>query len=117
MTAVVRGRRTTRMMRCFMRSRYGSGCGKGSSAAGDSADRQFRRTYVELKRHIRSAALLVGGGGMSLAILLSSWRGAGDGPVERLAHARRKLRRENWNVRVEVSGGDELGQLADSSIE
>jgi len=34
--------------------------------------------------------------------------------VERLAHAAQEVAAGNWNVRVEVSGGDELGQLADS---
>ncbi|MGA9508802.1 MAG: ATP-binding protein [Candidatus Sulfotelmatobacter sp.] len=74
-----------------------------------------RRTYVELKRHIRSAALLVGGGGIVLAILLSSWAAARvTKPVERLAHAAREVAAGKWDVRVEVSGSDELGQLADS---
>jgi signal transduction histidine kinase len=74
-----------------------------------------RRTYVELKRHIRSAALLVGGGGIVLAILLSSWAAARvTRPVERLAHAAQEVAAGNWNVQVEVSGGDELGQLAES---
>jgi signal transduction histidine kinase len=74
-----------------------------------------RRTYVELKRHIRSAALLVGGGGIVLAILLSSWAAARvTRPVERLAHAAQQVAAGNWDVRVDVSGRDELGQLADS---
>ena len=74
-----------------------------------------RRTYLELKRHIRSAALLVGGGGIFLAILLSSWAAARvTRPVEQLAHAAQEVAAGNWNARVEVSGEDELGQLADS---
>jgi two-component system, NtrC family, nitrogen regulation sensor histidine kinase NtrY len=74
-----------------------------------------RRTYVELKRHIRSAALLVGGGGIVLAILLSSWAAARvTRPVERLANAALEVAAGNWDVRVDVSGSDELGQLADS---
>jgi two-component system nitrogen regulation sensor histidine kinase NtrY len=74
-----------------------------------------RRTYVELKRHIRSAALLVGGGGILLAILLSSWAAARvTRPVEQLAHAAQEVAEGNWNVRVDVLGDDELGQLADS---
>ena len=74
-----------------------------------------RRTYVELKRHIRSAALMVGGGGIFLAILLSSWAAARvTRPVEQLAHAAQEVAAGNWNARVEVSGEDELGQLADS---
>jgi two-component system nitrogen regulation sensor histidine kinase NtrY len=74
-----------------------------------------RRTYVELKRHIRSAALLVGGGGIFLAVLLSSWAAARvTRPVEQLAHAAQEVAAGNWNARVDVSGEDELGQLADS---
>src|SRR5271167_2821595 len=74
-----------------------------------------RRTYVELKRHIRSAALLVGGVGIVLAILLSSWVAARvTRPVEQLAHAAQEVAEGNWNARVDVLGDDELGQLADS---
>jgi len=74
-----------------------------------------RRTYVELMRKIRSAALMVGGGGILLAILLSSWAAARvTRPVEQLAHAAREVAEGNWNARVDVLGDDELGQLADS---
>jgi signal transduction histidine kinase len=74
-----------------------------------------RRNYVELKRRIRSAALLVGGGGIAIAILLSSWAAARvTRPVEQLAHAAQEVALGNWNVRVDVLGTDELSQLADS---
>jgi two-component system nitrogen regulation sensor histidine kinase NtrY len=74
-----------------------------------------RRTYVELKRHIRSAALLVGGGGIVLAILLGTWAAARvTRPVEQLAHAAQEVAAGNWDVRVDVTSWDELGQLADS---
>jgi two-component system nitrogen regulation sensor histidine kinase NtrY len=74
-----------------------------------------RRSYVELMRHIRSAALMVGGGGILLAILLSSWAAARvTRPVEQLAHAAQEVAQGNWNARVDVLGDDELGQLADS---
>jgi signal transduction histidine kinase len=74
-----------------------------------------RRSYVELKRHIRDSALLVGGGGILLAILLSSWAAARvTRPVEQLARAAQEVTAGNWNARVEVSGEDEVGQLADS---
>jgi two-component system nitrogen regulation sensor histidine kinase NtrY len=74
-----------------------------------------RRTYVELMRHIRSAALMVAGGGILLAILLSSWAAARvTRPVVQLAHAAQEVASGNWNVRVDVLGDDELGQLADS---
>jgi two-component system, NtrC family, nitrogen regulation sensor histidine kinase NtrY len=74
-----------------------------------------RRTYVDLMQHIRSAALMVGGGGILLAILLSSWTAARvTRPVEQLAQAAQEVAAGNWNARVDVNGDDELGQLADS---
>jgi signal transduction histidine kinase len=74
-----------------------------------------RRSYVELKRHIRDSALLVGGGGIVLAILLSNWAAARvTRPIEQLALAAQDVAGGNWSVQVEVSGGDEVGQLAES---
>jgi two-component system, NtrC family, nitrogen regulation sensor histidine kinase NtrY len=74
-----------------------------------------RRSYVELKRRIRDSALLVGGGGIVLAILLSSWAAARvTRPVEQLAKAAHEVAAGNWNTQVEVSGSDEVGQLAES---
>jgi two-component system nitrogen regulation sensor histidine kinase NtrY len=74
-----------------------------------------RRTYVELMQRIRSAAFMVAGGGILLAILLSSWAAARvTRPVEQLARAAQEVAAGNWNVRVDVLGDDELGQLADS---
>jgi signal transduction histidine kinase len=74
-----------------------------------------RRPYVELMRHIRSAALMAGGGGILLAILLSSWVAARvTRPVEQLAYAAGEVAAGNWYARVDVLSGDELGQLADS---
>jgi two-component system, NtrC family, nitrogen regulation sensor histidine kinase NtrY len=73
------------------------------------------RSYVALMRHIRSAALMVGIGGILLAILLSSWAAARvTYPVEQLAGAAQEVAAGNWNARVEVSGKDELAQLAES---
>jgi len=74
-----------------------------------------RRSYVELMRHIRSAALMVGGSGILLAILLSSWAAARvTRPVEQLARAAQEVAAGNWDTRVAVAGGDELSQLAES---
>jgi signal transduction histidine kinase len=74
-----------------------------------------RRSYVGLIRHIRSAAFMVGGAGILLAILLSSWAAARvTRPVEQLAHAAQEVAEGNWNTRVDITGADELGQLADS---
>jgi len=94
---------------------FGAGAGRERPLLAILLVGNSRRTYVELKRHIRAAALLVGGGGIVLAILLSSWVAARvTRPVERLAHAAQEVAAGNWDVRVEVTGADELGQLADS---
>ena len=74
-----------------------------------------RRPYVELRQRIRSAALLVGGGGILLAILLSGWAAARvTRPVEQLASAAREVAAGNWNTQVEVNSSDEFGELAES---
>jgi signal transduction histidine kinase len=74
-----------------------------------------RRSYVELKRRIRASALLVGGGGIILAILFSSWAAARvTRRVEQLAHAAHDVADGHWDTRVEVHGGDEVAQLAES---
>jgi nitrogen fixation/metabolism regulation signal transduction histidine kinase len=74
-----------------------------------------RRSYVELKRRIRDAALLAGGGGIVLAILLSSWASARvTRPVVQLAQAAQDVAAGNWNARVFVEGHDEVAQLAES---
>jgi signal transduction histidine kinase len=74
-----------------------------------------RRSYVELKRRIGESALLVGGGGILVAILLSSWAAARvTRPVEQLARAARDIGAGNWDARVEVHGSDEVAQLAES---
>jgi two-component system, NtrC family, nitrogen regulation sensor histidine kinase NtrY len=74
-----------------------------------------RRSYVELKRRIRESALLVGGGGIFVAILLSSWASARvTRPVEELARAAREVTAGNWNASVEVVGHDEVAELAES---
>ena len=74
-----------------------------------------RRPYVELKRRIRAAALLAGGGGIILAILLSSWAAARvTRPVEQLARAAQNVAAGEWDTRVDVQGGDEIAQLAES---
>lgn len=74
-----------------------------------------RRSYVEVKRHIQSAAMLVGGTGILLAVLLSSWAAARfTRPVEELAAAAREVAAGNLQTRVEVTAGDEIGDLAET---
>jgi signal transduction histidine kinase len=74
-----------------------------------------RRPYVELRQHIRSAALLSGAAGIVLAILLSGWASTRvTRPVQQLARAARQVASGNWNTQVAVSSSDELGELAES---
>ncbi len=74
-----------------------------------------RRSYVELKRRIRNSALLVGGAGIFLALLVGSWAAARvTRPIEQLAQAAQEVTAGNWNASVEVAGRDEVAQLAES---
>jgi two-component system, NtrC family, nitrogen regulation sensor histidine kinase NtrY len=74
-----------------------------------------RRPYVELRRHIRYAALLAGSAGIVLAILFSGWAAARViRPVEQLADAAREVAAGNWSTQVAVTSADELGELAES---
>jgi signal transduction histidine kinase len=74
-----------------------------------------RRSYVEVKRRIQSAALLVGGAGILLAVLLSSWAAARfTRPVEDLAAAAREVAAGNLRAHVEVTSSDEIGDLAEA---
>lgn len=72
-----------------------------------------RRPLVELQRRIVSATLLVGGIGLLLAILLSSWLAARvTHPIGELAKASRRVAAGDWETRVEIASTDELGELA-----
>ncbi len=72
-----------------------------------------RRPLVELQRRIFSATLLVGGVGLLLAILLSSWLAARvTHPIEELANASRRVAAGDWDTKVDVASSDELGELA-----
>jgi signal transduction histidine kinase len=74
-----------------------------------------RRSLIELQRHIGAFALLAGGIGILLAILLSGWVAARvTQPIERLAQAAREVAAGNWDARVEITSRDEVGQLAES---
>jgi two-component system, NtrC family, nitrogen regulation sensor histidine kinase NtrY len=76
---------------------------------------QSRRTYVELTRRIRDAALLAAGGGIVLALFLSGWAAARvTRPIEQLAGAAQSVAGGNWDTRVQVNGHDEVAQLASS---
>ena len=72
-----------------------------------------RRTYVDLERRIRSAALLVGGAGIIVAVLLSGWVASRvTRPVEQLASAARLVAEGNWDTQVRTTSSDEVGELA-----
>jgi two-component system nitrogen regulation sensor histidine kinase NtrY len=74
-----------------------------------------RRPYVELRQHINSAALLVGGGGILLTILLSGWAaGRVTRPLRELARATENVAGGNWQTQVWITSDDEVGKLADS---
>ncbi|MBZ5567022.1 MAG: HAMP domain-containing protein [Acidobacteriia bacterium] len=74
-----------------------------------------RRGLIELQRHIGAFALIVGGIGILLAILLSGWVAARvTQPIERLAEAAREVAAGHWETQVEVASHDEIGQLAES---
>jgi two-component system, NtrC family, nitrogen regulation sensor histidine kinase NtrY len=74
-----------------------------------------RRPYIELRQHIRSAAVLAGGAGIVLAVLFSGWAASRvTRPVERLAEAAREITAGNWNTQVPVTSADELGALAET---
>ncbi len=92
------------------------GVGKDRPLLGILLIGNSRRQYVELKRRIRDSALLAGGGGIVLAILLSSWAAARvTRPVEQLALAAQNVAAGNWDSSVEVAGWhDEVAQLAES---
>ena len=74
-----------------------------------------QRPYIQLRARIRSAVLLIGGSGILMAVVLSTWIAARvTRPVEQLASAAQQVADGDWNTQVPVSSNDELGQLAES---
>ncbi len=74
-----------------------------------------RRPLVELQRRVVSASLLVGGVGLLVAILLSSWLAARvSQPLVALADGARRVAAGDWETRVTVASRDELGELAEA---
>ncbi len=72
-----------------------------------------RAEVVTLERRIRLLALGVVAVGVLLGILLSWWGAAGvTRPVRKLVEGAREVSAGNWNARVAVRGGNEIGQLA-----
>jgi nitrogen fixation/metabolism regulation signal transduction histidine kinase len=76
---------------------------------------QSRRELVQFLYDIRSVALVVGGIGILIAILVSIWMAARiTRPVEDLANAAREVGAGYLNTRVEIPNTDEIGELAEA---
>jgi signal transduction histidine kinase len=72
-----------------------------------------RAELVRLERHIGSVALLIGGAGILIVVLLSGWVAARmTRPVEQLASGAREVAGGNWRATVDVKSHDEIGELA-----
>jgi len=72
-----------------------------------------QRPLIELQRQVVSAALLVGGAGILVAVLASLWFAARiTRPVVSLAEAARRVAAGDLYAKVEVESSDELGELA-----
>ncbi len=72
-----------------------------------------RRPLVELQRQVVSAALLVGGAGILVAVLASLWFATRiTRPIVSLADAARRVASGDLYAKVEVESSDELGELA-----
>jgi signal transduction histidine kinase len=87
--------------------------GRSSELLGVLLVGSSRREIVEVQNFIRSIALVAGGVGVLLAVLLSWWAAARiTHPVEQLAGAARNVAAGNWSVRVDSQSSDEVGDLA-----
>jgi len=74
-----------------------------------------RRELVAQLAFIRSLAIVVGGAGILLGMILSWWIAARvTRPIVRLARAADAVAAGNWGARVPVRGRDEVGRLADA---
>ena len=72
-----------------------------------------RRQVVTLIHSIRNVGLLVGAGGIFLALVLASWATARVArPVKLLAEGAAEVARGNWDTSVEIRSRDEIGKLA-----
>jgi signal transduction histidine kinase len=72
-----------------------------------------RRPLIELQRQVVSAAMLVGGAGIMVAVITSLWFAARvTRPVVSLADAARRVAAGDLAAKVDVESHDELGELA-----
>lgn len=73
------------------------------------------RARLEVTRHIRYVALIVGGMGIIVGLLLGgALAGRVTGPVEDLAAAAGRVAEGDWKTVVEVKSADEVGKLAEA---
>ena len=73
----------------------------------------LRAEQVRLLRFLRWTQILVAGGGILLAVLVSLWTTARiTRPVEALAAGARAVAAGDWSTQVDVRSGDEIGALA-----
>lgn len=74
-----------------------------------------RRGMVEVQRHIRDIAFGVAGIGILFAVGASLWIAARiSKPIEELARAASQVAAGDWNTRVDLRAGDEIGVLGRS---
>jgi signal transduction histidine kinase len=72
-----------------------------------------RRDVVQMEKHIRLVAMLVGAAGVLLGLVLSGWAATqATRPVEQLADVAREVAAGNWWARVPITSNDEFGELA-----
>ena len=72
-----------------------------------------RRELVELENSLLWNGIAVAGSGIFIGMILSWWATARvTRPVRRLAESAGRVAAGDWNATVEVSSGDEIGQLA-----
>jgi two-component system, NtrC family, nitrogen regulation sensor histidine kinase NtrY len=72
-----------------------------------------RRELVEMEASLLRTGIVLGIGGILVGIALSWWATARvTRPVQALALSAEKVAAGNWGATVEVSSGDEIGQLA-----
>jgi signal transduction histidine kinase len=72
-----------------------------------------RKELVLLTNKIVKIAAAVGAGALFIGLLIAFWISARiTKPVEELAEAAREVAGGRWDTRIDVRGGDEIGQLA-----
>jgi signal transduction histidine kinase len=72
-----------------------------------------RREIVELERHIRTVAMLVGTTGVVLGLIFSGWAATwATRPVAQLTDGAREVAAGNWWAQVPITSKDEFGELA-----